>query len=93
MITSIRHSVRSLKLHNNGIDADLVDAHLLRAGGAMALKLAGADNITIMKMGRWSGLTSLQYIHNQISHISSGLSNKMSTDIDFINISAIIEHA
>ena len=89
MIDSIREAVRSLKLHDNGIDADLVGAHSLRAGGAMALKLNGANDTTIMKMGRWSGLTFLQYIHNQIAHLSVGLSSKMSTTIDFINIAAI----
>jgi hypothetical protein len=89
MIDNIRGAVRSLNLHNNGIDSDLVGAHSLRAGGAMALKLNGAKDTTIMKMGRWSGLTFLQYIHNQIAHLSTGLSNKMSTAIDFINIAAI----
>ena len=92
MIEGLRHAVKALNLHNNGIDADLVGAHSLRAGGAMALKLTGADDTTIMKMGRWSGLTFLQYIHNQIAHLSAGLSEKMSTPIEFINIAAI-EHA
>jgi hypothetical protein len=89
MVACLREAVIALRLHNNGIDADLVGAHSLRAGGAMALKLAGTDDTTIMKMGRWSGLTFLQYIHNQIAHLSTGLSNKMSTPIDFINIAAI----
>jgi hypothetical protein len=85
----LRHAVKALQLHRNGIDADLVGPHSLRAGGAMALKLTGADDTTIMKMGRWSGLTFLQYIHNQIAHISKGLSSKMNTRLDFINIAAI----
>jgi hypothetical protein len=89
MIDSIRNAVRTTKLHKNGISADLVGAHSLRAGGAMALKLNGSDDTTIMKMGRWSGLTFLQYIHNQIAHISTGLTTKMSTKIDFVNIAAI----
>jgi hypothetical protein len=89
MSNSLRQAVKKLDLHNNGIDADLVGPHSLRAGGAMALKLTGTDDTTIMKMGRWSGLTFLQYIHNQIAHISCGLSSKMSTKIDFINIAAI----
>jgi hypothetical protein len=92
MLLSITQAVKSLRLHNNGIDADLVGPHSLRAGGAMALKLTGNDDTTIMKMGRWSGLTFLQYIHNQIAHISVGLSDKMSTRLEFINIAAI-EHA
>ena len=64
MTKSLRLAVQTLGLHKNGIDADLVGPHSLRAGGAMALKLTGADDTTIMKMGRWSGLTFLQYIHN-----------------------------
>jgi hypothetical protein len=89
MTKSLRDAVRTLGLHKNGIDADLVGPHSLRAGGAMALKLTGADDTTIMKMGRWSGLTFLQYIHNQIAHISVGLADQMSTRFDFVNIAAI----
>jgi hypothetical protein len=89
MTTSLRKAVKELHLHKNGIDADLVGPHSLRAGGAMALKLTGASDTTIMKMGRWSSLTFLQYIHNQIAHLSTGLSDKMSTTLQFINIAAI----
>jgi hypothetical protein len=89
MTTCLRQAVKNLKLHDNGIDADLVGPHSLRAGGAMALKLAGTEDTTIMKMGRWSGMTFLQYIHNQIAHLSTGLSASMSKTIDFINIAAI----
>jgi hypothetical protein len=89
MTQSLRSSVCVLNLNNKGIDADLVGPHSLRAGGAMALKLNGADDTTIMKMGRWSGLTFLQYIHNQIAHISAGLSDQMNTNIVFHNIAAI----
>jgi hypothetical protein len=89
MNQSLRNAVKSLHLHKHGIDPDLVGPHSLRAGGAMALKLTGADDTTIMKMGRWSGLTFLQYIHNQIAHISKGLTTKMNTRLEFINIAAI----
>ena len=41
-----------LKLHRQELDHDLVVAHSLRAGGAMALKLHGYDDTTVMKMGR-----------------------------------------
>ncbi len=37
--------------------------HSLRAGGAMALKLAGASDSTIMRVGWWTSLTYLTYIH------------------------------
>ena len=76
LIQAIRASVRALKLHKAGIDPDIVGVHSLRAGGAMALKLHSESDTTIMKHGRWSGLTFLQYIHNQIGHLSKDLSKK-----------------
>jgi hypothetical protein len=89
LIQAIRYSVKSLNLHKAGIDPDIVGVHSLRAGGAMALKLHGESDTTIMKHGRWSGLTFLQYIHNQIGHLSKDLSQKMATPIPFTNIAAI----
>ena len=86
IIEMVRDTVKILKLHLNGIDPDLVGAHSLRAGGAVALKLHGISDTTIMKQGRWSGLTFLMYIHNQIAHLSHDLSQKMSTELPFINI-------
>ena len=83
MIQSIRRSVKTLKLDEAGIDPDIVGVHSLRAGGAMALKLHGESNTTIMKHGRWSGLTFLQYIHNQIGHLSKDLSKKMARPVPF----------
>ena len=89
MIKALRASVKRLQLHTSGIDPDLIGVHSLRAGGAMALKLNGADDTTIMKHGRWTSMTFLQYIHNQIAHLSKDLSRQMSTKIDFTNIAAI----
>ena len=89
MITMIRAVVRTLKLHEAGIDPDLVGVHSLRAGGAMALKLQGKSDTTITKMGRWSGLTFLDYIHNQIAHLSKDLSTEMSQSLPFLNIASV----
>ena len=55
----------------------------------MALKLHGESDMTIMKHGRWSGLTFLQYIHNQIGHLSKDLSKKMAMPVPFKNIASI----
>jgi hypothetical protein len=55
----------------------------------MALKLTGAGDTTIMKMGRWTSLTFLQYVHEQIAHLSTDLSQQMSTQLEFTNIAAI----
>ena len=89
LITSIRLSIILLGLDKAGINPDLVGVHSLRAGGAMALKLHGESDTTIMKMGRWSSLTFLMYIHNQIGHLSKDLSSKMRRPVPFLNIAAI----
>ena len=88
MVAAVRDTAKTLKLHEQAIDPDLVGAHSLRAGGAMALKLHGYDDTTIMKMGRWTSLTFLQYIHNQIAHLSKDISAKMSIPLPFVNVAA-----
>ena len=70
MISVVCTATKHLKLHQQGIYPELVGSHSLRAGGATALKLHGYDDTTIKKSGRWTSLTFLQYIHNQISHLS-----------------------
>jgi hypothetical protein len=57
VIKMVRMSTKALNLHRNGIDPDLVGAHSLRAGGAMALKLHGSSDIDIMKMLHWTSHT------------------------------------
>jgi hypothetical protein len=89
IVKLVKASTRQLQLEHQAIDPDMVGSHSLRAGGAMALKLHGYDDTTIMKMGRWSGLTFLQYIHNQIAHLSKDVSKRMSIPLPFLNISAI----
>ena len=65
----------------------MVGAHSLRVGGAMAMKVNGVDTETIMKHGRWTGLTFMMYIHNQIAHfLSTNLSAKMSKELPLVNI-------
>ena len=86
---ALQRAVLALDLKSNGIDVSLISLHSFRAGGAMALKLAGYSDTTIMKFGRWKSLTFLQYIHNQIAHISTGVSKSMSTKLDYTNIAAI----
>ena len=91
LITQIRLSIVLLGLDKAGIYSDLVGVHSLQAGGAMALKLHGKSDTTIMKMGRWSSLTILMYIHNQIGHLSKDLSSRMSRPVPFLNIAVIKE--
>ena len=49
---------------------ECISSHSLRAGRAMALKLSGALDSTIMRVGRWTSLTYLTYIHTQIDRRS-----------------------
>ena len=85
----VKSTANAMKLGKQGINSDIIGAHSLQAGGAMALKLHGYVDTTIMKMGRWTLLTFLQYIHNQIAHLLSDISKKMSIELPFANITAI----
>ena len=87
--SEVRSTVVHLKLHKFGIDPDLVGVHSLQAGGAIALKLQGVEDTTIKIQGRWTSMTFLQYIHNQIAHLTKDLSSKMSTILVFQNVAAI----
>ena len=76
MVAAVRDTEKLLKLHLQSIDTNLFGAHSMRAGGSMALKLHGYDDTTIMKMGQWTSLTFLQYIQNQIAHLSKDIYKK-----------------
>jgi hypothetical protein len=73
-------------LLTRGYTLDRISSHSLRAGGAMAMKLSGASNSTIMRVGRWSSLTYLTYIHLQISALTAGLSKLMATQVRLQNV-------
>ena len=89
MIQLVRKVAKALKFHEAGIYIDLIGNHSLRVGGAMSLKILGNLDTLIMKIGRWSGLNLLQYIHNQIAHLSKNIASEMSTRLPFLNIASI----
>ena len=89
MVNTVRTSAKRLKLEEKGIDPDVIGAHSLRAGGAMALKLNHYPDTTIQKIGRWTSNTWMQYIHNQISHLSKGVAQDMTKELPFLNIGFI----
>ena len=74
-------------LLSRGYTLDRVSSHSLRAGGAMAMKLSGTADSTIMRIGRWTSLTYLTYIHSQIGALSEGVAWKMSKCFQFQNVS------
>jgi hypothetical protein len=49
----------------------------------MALKVAGESLDTIMRVGRWTSLTYMTYIHAQIGALAKGLAWKMSKQYTF----------
>ena len=89
MVKQVRLAAKELGMDKLGIDPDLIRAHSLQAGGAMALKLMKYSDTTIQKIGRLTSSTWLQYIHNQIAHLSKGLAKDMSEELPFLNIGFI----
>jgi len=83
--STLRKAAKALHLDRQGIPAELISSHSLRAGGATALHLNGFDTKTIQILGRWSSDTFLTYIHHQIAAFSAGLSTAMATNIPFHN--------
>ena len=47
------------------------------------MKLNGCDLILIMRMGRWTSLTFLTYIHNQIAHLRANITHHMANAVPF----------
>jgi hypothetical protein len=68
-----------------GYTLDRVSSHSLHAGSAMAMKLSGATDSTIMHIGQWMLLTYLTYIHTHIEALSAGVAWKMSRCFTFQN--------
>ena len=68
---------------------DRIDTHSLRAGGANALSLSGFSEYQIQKMGRWRSETFKEYISDQLSSFTDGMSEAMSQTFKFVNIAAI----
>ena len=71
---------------NRGIPVERVDTHSLRIGGANALHLQGYSDREIQKMGRWRGETFKEYVREQLSNFSEGMSRNMKKCMGFVNI-------
>ena len=84
--TAVRWGATSDGLLTKGYTLNRISSHSLRAGGAMAMKLSGASDSTIMRVGRWTSLTYLTYIHTQIGALTAGVAWRMSTAFTFQNV-------
>jgi hypothetical protein len=68
---------------DKGYDTDYIGSHSIRASGAMSLKLNGVDDTLIQLLGRWSSDTFKKYIRPQISNLTEGLAELMTTALEF----------
>ena len=69
-----------------------IDTHSLRIGGANALSLARYSDRQIQKMGRWRGETFKEYVHEQLSNFSEGMSASMQKTFGFVNVEGGVFH-
>ena len=69
-----------------GIPIQRIDTHSLRSGGANALALNGYSDREIQKMGRWRSATFKEYIREELSCYSAGMSTNMKRQFNFVNI-------
>ena len=69
-----------------GIPIGAIDTHSLRSGGANALHLAGYSDREIQKMGRWRSDTFKEYIRENLSVFSQGMSAAMKKTFKFVNV-------
>ena len=79
----LRSAVASLGEDKLGFTADEIGCHSLRSGAAMAMKLAGVSEYTIMIIGRWKSLAFLAYIRKQVAEFSFDISDNMLAYGDF----------
>ena len=82
----LRQSAAAHGLEACGFDLARVGTHSLRSGGAMALRLAGHDDATIKKLGRWSSNTYLIYIQTQVAQLAQGVSAAMARRLRFHDV-------
>jgi hypothetical protein len=75
-----------------GIPIERIDTHSLRIGGANALSLAGYSDRHIQKLGRWRGETFKEYVREQLSNFSEGMSTSMQKTFGFVNVEGGVFH-
>jgi hypothetical protein len=73
-------------LMTKGYNLSRISFHSLRAGGAMAMKLSGALDSTIMWVGQCTSLMYLTYIQMLIRALTAGLAWRMSMAFTFQNV-------
>jgi hypothetical protein len=83
---AVKTAAAALDYPSRGFPIERIDTHSLRGGGANALSLAGYSDTQIQKMGRWRGETFKEYIREQLSTFSCGMSRSMKKMFGFVNV-------
>jgi hypothetical protein len=81
--TKLRAAVSAIGEASLGFKANEIGCHSLRSGAAMAMKLAGVSEYTIMIIGRWKSMAFLDYIRKQVAQFSIDISDRMLAHADF----------
>ena len=89
---AVKYAAGALDYPARGIPLSRVDTHSLRSGGACALSLSGYKEHQIMKMGRWAPKSTafMEYIQQQLSTFSAGMSTAMSRIAVFTNMEGAV---
>ena len=82
----LKMAAAKLDYPERGIPIGAIDTHSLRSGGANALHLAGYSDREIQKMGRWRSDTFKEYIRENLSVFSQGMSTAMKKTFKFVNV-------
>ena len=81
--TKLRAAAASVGKDTLGFLPEEIGCHLLRSGAAMAMKLAGVSEYTIMIIGRWKSMAFLEYIRKQVAEFSINISDRMIDHTNF----------
>ena len=90
----MKFAAAKLGYPRRNIPLDKIDSHSNKTGRACAMKLAGFDDESIIKMDRWlrSLNVFLGYIQQQLSGFSQVMATKMSRIEIFTNMEGSAKH-
>ena len=77
VLPRLRAIVEKIGKTKLGFSKDDIGMHSVRSGGTMAMFLSGVPTIIIMRIGRWSSESFLEYIREQVESFTFGVSRKI----------------
>ena len=94
MFFYMKFAAAKLGYQSRNIPLDIIDTHSNWVGGSYEIKLAGFDDESIRKMGRWLPLSNdfLGYIKQQLSGFSQGMATKINRITKFTNMEGSANH-